>query len=434
MKRPGRFILPRIALAGVVVAGALAAGCSSKPLVDHNPDGGLDVGGDVGLPFAGQRSYVVTALLQRDGGFGDFPDSHKFTLVLDADRRTAIAGGVGVGEGFVASFEPTASGALHFTKPFSFAVPGCGSGGSIDYSDLTIAIDASDRLTGTGQGQVNFFTGDVGSTADATMSLMGDRDTQPPTLPTYVDVDPFLSFWIPASEPLPPDTNAALRAPDGQTIALLWNGTPGICATRFGKASQILRYATQYQIVADGLTDFAGNVATGSMTLTTLPLPPLAAEDGFESVTGATFGGGQVLSGAGDPTITGTKSVYLAPTSGSFQFAVRLSVAAGDTTLSFAFRTVTPGASSTPSFSPPVSWALGSEGGTSTSLALPASTGASTNATIGGAPVTIGPITTASVPLPADVTNEVVLYRSTSASCGFPLVTDGIIIDDVRVE
>ena len=339
MRRPTRFMASTIALAGVAIAGALTAGCSSKPLADHGPDGGFDVGTDVGLPFTGQRSYVVTALLQRDGGVGSFPDSHKFTLVLDADRRTAIAGGAG--EGVVASFEPTGTGALRFTMPLSFSVPGCGSGGTINYSDLTIAIDVSDRLTGTGRGQLSIVTGDVADNPAATMSLTGERDAQPPSLPTFVDVDPFLSFWIVASEPLPAGATAALRAPDGETIALSPNGMPGIFVTRFGKASQILRYATQHQIVADALTDFAGNAATGSITLTTRALPPLAAEDETESLTDATFGGGPVLSGAGEPTITGAKSLYLAPTQGSNQFAIRLSVAAGDATLSFAFRTVT---------------------------------------------------------------------------------------------
>ena len=43
------------------------------------------------------------------------------------------------------------------------------------------------------------------------------------------------------------------------------------------------------------------------------PLPPLVAADGFESVTDETLGGARVLSGAGAPTISGARSLYLPP-------------------------------------------------------------------------------------------------------------------------
>jgi hypothetical protein len=57
-------------------------------------------------------------------------------------------------------------------------------------------------------------------------------------------------------------------------------------------------------------------------------------------------------------------------------------------------------------------------------------------AMIGAAQVTLGPLATATINLPPDVTGEVVLERVTAgAPCGLPPVTSpGIIIDDLRAE
>ena len=68
----------------------------------------------------GRRSYLVTSLLQRDGGIGSAPASHEFTLVLKADRRTAIAGGPGGGA--VLTLEQTAAGALHVVGPTHLSI------------------------------------------------------------------------------------------------------------------------------------------------------------------------------------------------------------------------------------------------------------------------------------------------------------------------
>ena len=63
-----------------------------------------------------------------------------------------------------------------------------------------------------------------------------------------------------------------------------------------------------------------------------------------------------------------------------------------------------------------------------------------TTVTSGGTTWTLGPVTTASFPLPADAAGEVVLQRTfsvTTSNCGPPrppLSVAGIIIDDLRVE
>jgi hypothetical protein len=455
--------------AGRVVVVALLASCGSKPLQEMGATGGvggialdagqgtpdagpgwLDVGpgwldaapdlpSDSGWPTGGRRSFLVTSLLQRDGGFGSAPTSHMFTLVLDMDRRTAIAGGPL--EADVATLEPTGPGEVRVFGSLSFTLAGGCSGSSITYTDIRLFIDASDRLAGQGRGQLYIQTGDVGETVAATMLLTGGADTQPPTLALSAGGDPFAPFYLLASEPLPPSATAVARAADGETIALVPGGTAGSAIALFQKPTMLLRYATRYQIGAEGVTDFAGNAATGvGLSFTTGPLPPLAAEDGFESLTDTTFAGVQVLSAGDGPVIAGTKSLYIPPAAGTPPsqptMTIRVPVSAGDRFLRFSYRTVT---SSVPVV-PGDAWALGSEGGeltTAPSLSEPAS--AMTPGMIGTTPVTLGQIGTASLPLDSTAAGEVVLQRTLQVAYGGcgpprPLAVRGVIIDDLRAE
>ncbi|HEY5450858.1 MAG TPA: hypothetical protein VIQ54_19020, partial [Polyangia bacterium] len=210
-----RFAGAALVLAGMLAAAALPASCSRKPVTDRGAGGGgglvIDGGGgsggggaidggpiitdppdalpdvvpdlpsDLGLPFSGVRSYAVTAALQRQSGSPTIPppDSHAFTLVLDADRRIWIAGVAA--EGKSGSFESTSAGTLHITGTASFRLTGC-PGSSVTYNDLTITIDASNRLTGTGRGRVTVVSGDIAASSDATITLTGTTDVQSPAL------------------------------------------------------------------------------------------------------------------------------------------------------------------------------------------------------------------------------------------------------------
>jgi hypothetical protein len=446
-------------LAGWLVGLALAAGCSKRRLA---PDGGgsgtFDAGGaeagpfDVGWPdppdalpnrvppIPGQRSFAVTSVLMRDGGIGSAPTSHTFTLVLDDNRRTALAGGAGAAT--EVPFEAT-GGVMRTAAPLQFElVAGCG-GSSVAYTEIVFTIDAANRLTGTGGGEMHLSGGDVSYTMAASMALTGVLDVQAPSLRLSggLFTDPLASFALVASEPLRPSATAVLRAPDGETIAFSAGGMIGSYVTLFQKPPLVLRYATRYDIVTDGLADFAGNAAPDpGLYFFTKPLPPLAAEDGFESLTDATFGGVPVLSGAGAPTITGTKSLYIPPTTSmppsQPEFALRLPVVPTDTVVRFLFRTVRLTATS---FTYGNAWALGSVGGQVSLPALPSDVpGMATTATIGGTTVMLGPTTTASFALPDGTSSEVVLQRTlvNPPVCGPPLFggISGIIIDDLRVE
>src|SRR4029078_4137633 len=126
---------------------------------------------------------------------------------------------------------------------------------------------------------------------------------------------------------------------------------------QFTKPAVLLRYGEAYRVDITGMSDFAGNAATGNLEFTTRAPLPLVADDGFESLTDTMLGGAQVLSGAGAPIINGTRSLYvppgdaIAPGGPTTQMALRLAVAPGSKMVRFAYRAGNPGASQTPYFS-----------------------------------------------------------------------------------
>jgi hypothetical protein len=264
------------------------------------------------------------------------------------------------------------------------------------------------------------------------MSLTGVADAVPPTLVSRHSVDPFASRSFVASEPLPPGVTASLRSAGGETIDLIAEGTAGTCVTAFHKPPQALRYGTQYSVVTSGVADFAGNAAPERTIMTGEP-PPLAAEDGFEGVSDTTFGGVTVLSGTDAPTITGAKSLYMRPGSG-VPLTLRLRLSGGDSAVRFSYRVVT---SDVASYAIP--FTLGIEGGAIGAPMVPMDPGTATSpATLDGTAVSLGAIGTATLPLPAGATGEVVLTRwwepAGDTCTSLPPWAAGIIIDDLRAE
>jgi hypothetical protein len=435
--------------AALVVGAALlaAAGCRSKALqmdagtgwIDPSGDGGIgpDVAGpdllpdDGPPPFSGIRSFVVTSTFPQDAGISGV-SSHTFTLNLHGDVRVAIAGGPREGAQF--AFGIDADGAFHSTQPVRFAIAsGCQS--SVTYAALTFTIDASGTLQGTARGTLLLISGDVGTPMNVTTSLTGVPDTQAPTLSLAASTDPLGGLAVFASEPLPRGTNPTLVSAGGDSITLAAPPSLDPFVHRFSMPERMLRYNEQYSLVIAGIADFVGNEATTTSTgFTTIAPPPLAPEDGFESITDTALGGAEVLSGSGAPVIAGSRSLYIpptiAPTSPGPRFEVRLPVAAGDTALRFRYRTVNPG------YSSGVFYRIGSEGASILPVTLPGEPVQTTPATINGNAVMLSPLTTLTVPLPDDVGDEIVLQRTVQqAGCARPFPPfPGIIIDDLRVE
>jgi hypothetical protein len=415
----------------VVACAGLLVGCSG--------------GAGVGPPFTGRHSYVVTAsLAARPGNTGPVSiSSHQFTIVIDADAADAIVGDAGTAS--LLSFTRTSATTLSFQGPIGFSSGAGDSGWGVTYGEMTIASAAGGGLTGTAEGTAYSYSAssDVGQMATVTAVLAGVPDAMPPVLTVSRDGaedDPFSSLTMTASEPLSPGVRPVLAA-GGVSLPLdLPSNASAAFNHDFYGPRTLLRYEQSYELRADGITDFAGLPASGGATFTTRAAPPLVAEDGFESATGTTLGGAQVLTGPGAPTLSGASSLYIPPINGSgfggnrgrmTRLALRLAVTAGDTVVRFGYRLVTP------------SWIAGvlniyvaSEGGKINGMQIGSNSSTSTtSATIPGqGDVSLGPLMTAEIPLPADAGSEVVVLESAWTGGTPPPPVPGLIIDDLRVE
>jgi hypothetical protein len=414
------------------------------------PDIAFETG--VERPPTGRQSFYVTSTLmqQADAGNGTvpLPTGHKFTMVIDWDGRVVIFGS-GASAG-IAQMATSPAGATTI-QPLNFNL---GSGLSVTYQSIDFSVDPLGLLTGTGHGMGFYLPSntDVGSSAPVTMSLRGLPDEEPPQLSPSLSgasVDPFSALTVSASEPLPPGTSVRIVDQNGAGIDLTGLGTPAsvFVSSFVPPMNRMWRYSDTYTLMVTGVLDFAGNAPSMADTITfrTAPPPPLAAEDGFESVTGTTFAGAQVLAGAGAPVIAGAQSLYIpslpaatGPGRGSMtQLALRVALEPADTVVRFSYRSVN--GSIGPGSVPPY-FMLGSEGGQITGGPLAADTGATETVTIpGGGQVQLGPLTTATLTLPPDAaaTGQVTLLRTVSACCpgGRPApAVGGIIIDDLVAE
>jgi hypothetical protein len=412
-------------------------------------DAGHDTAADGPAAITGRRSFVVTSMFmqQADAGSGTVPlgSGHRFTMVLDWDGRTAIVGANGSGGAVPFQTAPTGGST---NQPFSISL---GSGLTVTYQSIAVTVDDAGQLAGTGHGQALYLppNTDVGIRGTIlTMALTGVPDTEPPTFTSDVGVatiGPFTSVDVTASEPLPPDSRLALVDLYGDRFDLPAVGSPTTAAFSFAPSPfRMWRYSDQYSILVGGVVDFAGNISSpsGTIVFTTGAPPPLAAADGFEGVTGATFGGAQVLSGTGAPTISGAVSLYipslpstLTPGRGAMtQLALRLALVSTDTVVRFSYQSVNP----TTIGGPSPGFLIGSEGGQVSYGTLAADSGPPTTAMIGQSQVSLGPVMTAQLALPSDAVSngEITLLREVSSSgSNLPAPpVPGLIVDDLRAE
>jgi hypothetical protein len=434
---------------------ALGASCSRKALQPDaggggtlNLDGGatdLVIAADAAweAPFVGREAFNVTASVRLEGG----TVSHTFAMLLDGDRQLAIAGAYGAGT--VSPVQQLGGGRFRITSPMTFVSRSYSLAGdcydTFTYDDITFSFDLAGRLVGTGNGEVTLLGNNGDDGLPATMSLIGYVDGNAPGLdfsPSDSRIDPFTPFSVLAEEPLPPNTRLTLQASGGDVVMLTPAASAGDFVISFAKPPVLLRYGQQYTIDVRGLIDFGGNTLSGSGPgFTTYDLPPLVAEDGFESLNDALIGAAGVLHDTDGPTINGARSLWFpprtdppegAPLVPTTQFALRLALSPGDTVVRFSYRTVNPGPGPAPSY------AVASAGGTIVTMDLPADDAVVARATVGTSEVTLGPIATATIALPSDAAGEIVLARIAPpfATCGAPKAPPvaGIIIDDLRAE
>jgi hypothetical protein len=433
----------------VLMISCWCAGCGKG--AEKKPDGG----GMVTIPDAlagGRHAFDVTAFLSgvHDADASGLPATNRFTLVLDADARIAIAGGNGRG----AVIGVTTDDGRTFRSAGTFSVgdvsgSACGGPADVSYATFELTIDSFGRLTGTAAGSATISCGDCSFQHAFAATLSGTADATPPTLRAagFPPQTPFDPFSLVVSEPLPASATARLVADDGAGVDLL----PTIIAgdvplvVGFTKPDVVLRAGQGYVATVDGLVDFAGLTPPSDppLRLTSFVDAPLVPEDGFESATGSSLGGAMVTKAGGAlPVVSGNTSLYIgAPgtpgldASNGRSLMVKLARQAGDTKVRFAYRVV----AVTP---PPLiffgTMRVGSEGG---GLADPLfqidDMGAGTETmTIAGKSTYVSLGATRDLPLPDDAAGEVLFVIAPSVVQCFPggRSAMGLLIDDLRLE
>jgi hypothetical protein len=389
-------------------------------------------------------SFDVVAHLALDGGApmgATVPDSVGFSVTLDRAHAAMLVGGGGITQ-----VVPMISGGWTFRAGTSVdvSIPNagpCEAPSGIHFETLELTLGSS--LTGTAKGTATVFTGDLGMTFQFTATLTGGPDVTAPFLMSSQLVDnPFDSFEVLVSEPLPQTATADLVASDGSRIALepvLSDGDVKVI-TAFKKPDVVLPLTGGFSISVDGLVDFAGNQgASGApLRLVAFDVPPLVPADGFESAMG-TVGGATIVGGGPIPAIDGMQSAYIGATAPSPTgvtpgrgLFVRIPRAATDTSVRFSYRIL---AGPFPAFFDGRVFA-GSAGGP-VAMALPFATA------LGGTPLdaTATPIINASgvmamaVPLADRIDGEVaVMIEEPQAGCVSAPRGVGLLVDDLRAE
>lgn len=406
-----------------LLAGLAFGGCSdgSVPVSGAGGDGGTGgLGGpDGGLPIDGRASFVVT------GGA-------VFTLVLDYGARTAFIGS-STGNAIVPF---TVAGPNRVSIAQSFSFQECHSRTTYNQVDLTIGAGT---LTGRVMGWSQDMTTDVSPGRAISTTLTGVADREPPSFSLWTDLpaaNPFASIRLGASEPLPGAAEPVLVDGTGNRTPLVAAGSQ-LAVFEFVLPAALRRYDERYRIVVEGTADFAGNVAGAGQDLSfiTDAAPPIAAEDGFESIRGATFGGAQVMRGTGELVISGMQSLLVPDWSSSgapeTPFAFRLPVAPGDAVVRFSYRSGAP----SPGLHPPIRFGI--PGGEVVTFEPPFESSLTPVPMPGGGTVGLGPLRTAEVALPPGASGEIVVTRTIpyqGCSSFPPLPIGALLIDDLRVE
>ena len=403
-------------------------------------DGGADVP-EVGPPLMSEQSFTVTAAVtfRPQGPSGPElrqPATIEMMLRLDPAGRRLVIGAGGVAR--AVGLRPAAGSTFETTESFMIPAPVTGVCSSIVTVEKLTLDAASNWLSAQGTGVANVIYGDVVVRYDATLSLAGPRDSTGPSLGEKVEaVDPLAALALSVSEPVA--SGAAARLVFGNDRVELVPSHSADLIVGFAKPMALaLRYASTYQVQADAWSDLAQNAGRPLPTLTTLPLPALSPEDGFESA-GSTLGGATVVQAPDYPVLAGQKSVMVTPRylSGttSPRFTVRLARAANDAVVRVTLRPL--GVYSPTVSTYGVGLRIAVAGGSIVNVMLPASESVPTTFAIASGPaLAIGAARTVDIPLPAMTGPEIVFDLSTHGpeGCGLFPPTAGYLLDDLRID
>jgi hypothetical protein len=435
----------------------VVAGCSHRALPESNTGAGSggdasadalspDPAADLAAVMTFHARVALTAKIMPT--LGSIPDHLDVTVVMDTRTPSMVFGGTGTG---VRVSLRRLGDSYTATIPFGLSLnparrPLCDGLRSIRYTHLELTARPN-GVDGTGEAVVEGVAGgDVVWLVPVTLAVSGVPDrTGPDFGPELRDLDPLPEVTFLAPEPLPLGTSAALIGSDGARIELSPMTTipvrPDDAFTiGFRLQEQPLRYGAGYQMELVPGSDLAGRPLARTLAVHTADLPPLLPEDGFESA-GDMVGGAQVVDATTLPPIAGARSVLLPPSAWAGlpvatrgRITVRLAVEPGDTRVRLS---VQPVSMSERFFSGNGEFFRVASGGAITRLAREAReepVTVSGRTTPGGLGVWLGRAATVEIPLPPGTKDEVVFDASNeNAFCSWPM-SDGYLLDDLRVE
>lgn len=267
--------------------------------VDLGPtDGGTDMN-DIDASIPESASFAVTATLDYDDTEGGGPPSastHAFTLFLNNLLEGAVEGTFGThGDAELKAF--TRGGAANtFTMASSISLrfeelssSACGSDGPIRYASMTLTLADADHdgvweISGTAEGQVDSFGGDVIWSTPFTATISGTQEFDAPSITRVVTtgepihpIDPVTTIF---SEPLGVFTTGTWHSTAGDVPMLSESPTSPAMTTTNG----VFPWGATFMPVIEGASDLTGLAFGGTLpSLTTISDPGILTEMDFEA-------------------------------------------------------------------------------------------------------------------------------------------------------
>lgn len=277
-----------------------------------NTDGAADLGRDLdtadgttdmtdvdaSLPTSASFNVVASLTYDSSGGGGSPPSSHEhdFTIFVDAIGSGSATGLFGAyGESVLKALTTgSASNELSLASQLSIrfenlSATACGTDGPIRYDSMSITLtdsnhDGNLELTGTAEGEVSSFGGDVIWSTPFTATLTGAQEYDGPSITRVINT----------GEPIHPidRVTTVFNEPLSTVESAVWHSDAGDVAMQFESAtgpamastSGVFPWGSTFTPVITGATDFTGAAFGGSLpSLTSISDPGILAELDFEA-------------------------------------------------------------------------------------------------------------------------------------------------------
>lgn len=271
-------------------AGSQDLGSDGSP-ADMNPP-------DASLPTSGSFHLNAAFTYDTSGGGGGAPSvrNHEFVMFLEAlDTATAtgFAGAFG-GSDNVTFLQGTSRGALtlsgRFDIPFvDIGTSTCGRDGPVHYTSMSLTLSDNDSdgivdITGSAEGMVDSFGGDVIWSTPFTAVITGQQEVDAPTLARLIKngdvVNPVdtVSAWF--TEPLRAGVTGSFESSAGNVPLAFSDSEAAMSASSHG----VFPWGATMTLALTGAADFTDiGFASTPTTFSTIGDPGLFTEWDFEA-------------------------------------------------------------------------------------------------------------------------------------------------------